>query len=256
VSDPKIGVALIGYHNFGLPFIDQRDHLYAHPWVIEEYRSTQADVTLNRDIIASQFLASTQADVLLSIDPDITYSRAAAIQICEQAMTYDIVAGMYVTRGKDERCRPTSILFPGQEIRFGNDPTPVEIMWAAGGFTAVHRRVFEKLAKNLEHCQEDQKGYARYAFYGQFVRKVPGAGWISLTEDYAFSQRARDYGFKVYLNPAVRLGHLGMEEHRLEHLFTREPAMVETTIRRDSVGVYHYEWVDAAAPDAKVAAVI
>ncbi len=47
-------------------------------------------------------------------------------------------------------------------------------------------------------------------------------GHIYLSEDWAFCQRARDAGFDCWLDPSIRLGHMGQTMYTLEDLI-REP---------------------------------
>ncbi len=197
-------------------------------------------VSRARSVIASNFLRS-DADVLLSIDTDIEFQAEDAVQICEQAMTHDIVAGLYVSRGRGQRCKPTSHWLAGQEVRFGvgehRDPTPVEILWAAGGFVAIHRRVFERLAQDLPVCHPNDKHLRHIPFYDPFPVDT-SMGVIELSEDYAICERARNVGIKTYLNPAVRLAHWGVEPHRVEDMFVPEPPLMDVWLTHNADGSY------------------
>ena len=198
-----------------------------------------------RSKAATHFLMETGADVHVSIDSDIVFDPASVLQIATQAHEYGIVAGLYVTRAGGKLCRPTSIFETDVPIEFGTDPTPVPIKWAATGFIATARRVFERLAQDLPLCHRAE-AWKFYPFYQPF--------WIEsdrdpedtlyLSEDYAFCERARRAGFQTYLNPAVRLLHLGQYPFRLEDLGQpeRPPAPVLMTYQAD--GRYRYEVAD------------
>lgn len=167
-----------------------------------------------RSTTATQFLLDTDFDVHVSIDGDIAFEPWQVAQIARQSVEYDIVTGLYITRSRDD-ARPTSIFLPGTTITFGTDPTPQPIKWAASGFTATHRRVFERLAADLPLCHAD-KSWRFYPFYMPAI--VPGvtSEHIYLSEDYALSERARSAGFTPHVAPNVRLHHLGLHGHRLE----------------------------------------
>ena len=172
-----------------------------------------------RSKTATHFLLNSDADVHVSIDSDIVFDPSSVLQISEQAVEYDMVAGLYVTRAAGSLCRPTSLFETDVPIEFGTDPTPVPIKWAATGFLATHRRVFERLAKDLPLCHRNEH-WRFFPFYQPFW--VPSErdpeDFLYTSEDFALSERARRAGFQVYLNPAVRLLHLGQYPFRLEDL--------------------------------------
>ncbi len=173
----------------------------------------------------TQFLDS-DADVWMSIDGDIVFHDAAVPAICNQTEKYGIVAGTYVTRSRD-RCFPTTlqeddvpVLFPPVGSVSVADAEPIPVKWCATGFLAVHRRVFEKIVKrpDVELCHAKEVPFHSNVFT-PFT--VPGSnGPIYLSEDYAMCERARMEGFQAYVNPAVRLAHVGEYAFRLEDMVT------------------------------------
>ena len=205
-----------------------------------------ADLPRARSKTATHFLLETDYDVHVSIDSDIVFDPASVFQIAEQAHELGgIVAGLYVTRASGKLCRPTSIFETDVPIDFGTDPTPVPIRWAASGFMATPRKVFETLSKDLPLCHRSE-GWRFYPFYQEYpVRSERDPDdWIWLSEDYALCERARQARFTVYLNPAVRLLHVGHHAFRLEDLGQPEipPSPVRMTYQRD--GRYRYERAD------------
>ena len=200
-----------------------------------------------RSKTATHFLLESTADVHVSIDSDIVFAPESVMQIAQQAHDLGgIVAGLYVTRAKGGLCRPTSIFETDVPIEFSTDPTPVPIKWAATGFMATPRCVFERLAKDLPLCHRDE-WWKFHPFYQPFwiESERDPEDWLYLSEDYAFCERARRAGFQVYLNPAVRLLHLGQHAFRLEDLGQpEEPALpVRMTYLAD--GRYRYERANA-----------
>ena len=191
--------------------------------LVERARAQQATAFLNTD-----------CDVYVSIDSDIMFRPSDVFDVAEQAVTHNIVAGVYTTRSS-ERCFPSSHFLLDQPVEFGDDPTPVEIMWAATGFLAVHRRVFEQLKKrkDMPLCCKDM-ALPFYPFYTPFVVKREGLT-IFLSEDFALSERARECGFKVYCNPVVsrHLGHMGEKCYDLDDIAAAQaPKGVPLTITR------------------------
>ena len=172
----------------------------------------------SRGMSATYFLNHTNADVHLSLDSDIVeFTKAGIDQMCEQAVEYGIVGGVYICRST-VRTFPATFFEEGVKITFAHDPTPVPVKWVATGCLAVHRRVFEKMAETLPLLHEMDGERAFYPFYQSMIYDDPNAGKILLSEDFAFSQRAKDLGFTCYINPAIRLGHIGQYAHRLEDM--------------------------------------
>lgn len=174
-----------------------------------------ADVARARNIAASDFL-KTDCDVLLTIDDDIVFSPRDALKLCREALDKDMVCGMYLTRGPTKR-QPASLLKDGQTVEFWIDQPLVEIEFLATGFMAVSRRVFEKVAEGLPLCMQDTD-YPFYPFYLQMVIPWPSSVNLYLSEDWAFCQRAKDAGFKLWLDPTIRLGHIGQFIWRIDEI--------------------------------------
>ena len=172
-----------------------------------------------RNIAASCFLRS-DCDVLLTIDSDIWFRPLDAIRLCQQAMALDMVGALYVTRGLQ---RQPAMLLPEEEaIEFKGDSGPVAVPFLSTGFMAVHRRVFEHLSKMLPLCHQgwEDRGAdtSFWPFYMPFTQPWPGDVNMYLSEDWAFCQRAKNEGWKCYLDPSIRLGHYGEAMFTLEDL--------------------------------------
>ena len=195
---------------------------------------------------ATHFLLETDYDVHVSIDSDIVFDPASVFQIAQQAHDLGgIVAGLYVTRHQGSLCRPTSLFEYDVPIEFGTDPTPVEVKYAATGFMATPRVVFETLAKDLPLCHRSEP-WKMIPFYAPFwvpSERDPEDFWY-LSEDFAFTERARRAGFKIYINPAVRLLHLGQHPFRLEDLGQPERPVAPLRLTYQSDGRYRYETPD------------
>ena len=212
-----------------------------------------------RGISATYFLRNTDADVHLSIDSDIVgFSVEDTMKLCEAAMTHDIVGATYVGRSRD-RPNAYTVQEIGQPVSYAFDHTPVAVKWAATGFLAVHRRVFEKLSENLRLLHARQP-WAFYNFYGCTEYEDEELGEpILLSEDYAFCQRAKDAGFQIYIDPAVRIGHLGSYVYRLEDMAQKPLEAQPLRLTRTSSYAWRVEGIDpgnktATSPLSKVAA--
>lgn len=178
-----------------------------------------------RSINATHFLLHTDADVYLSLDSDVAdFTPEDMLKMCELAETHDIVSGSYVGRGIDKPAIMSA--YPvGVSVTHSLQHEPVEIVYAATGCLAVHRRVFEAMKEGLRLLHPSQP-FAFYNFFGTFENDDVAGEPILLSEDYAFCERARAHGFKTYVDPAVRVAHIGTYQYRLEDLLSKRlPAM-------------------------------
>ena len=201
-----------------------------------------------RGISATYFLRQTDADVHLSIDSDIVgFTVEDTLKLCELAEEYGIVGGSYVCRSAS-RTFPASHYAADVRVEHAFDHTPVPVKWCATGFLAVHRRVFERLAEDLPLLHRSQL-WAFHNFYGPFEYEDADTGEpILLSEDYAFCERARRVGFESYIDPAVRLGHLGSYVYRLEDTAQSQLEPQPLVITRTSGNRWRVEGIATATP--------
>jgi hypothetical protein len=199
-----------------------------------------------RSKTATHFLTETDYDVHVSIDSDIVFDPASVLQIAQQAHdTGGIVAGLYVTRAGGALCRPTSIFETDVPIEFGTDPTPVPVKWAATGFMATPRIVFETLARDMPLCHPNEF----WKFFPLYMPLIVDGenGPEYLSEDFSLCERARRAGFQVYLNPAVRLLHLGQYPFSISDLGQPERTAQPVRMTYQTDHRYRFEVADTSA---------
>lgn len=113
----------------------------------------------------------------------------------------EVVGGIYSY--KKQPCSPTHRTLDLQDIyeRDGKFPKDYkfvipnelhEVRWLSGGCMMIKREVIERLTKKF---------------------LVPNLPMIYreeyLSEDFAFCERARNLGYKIYAEPTIKLGHMG-----------------------------------------------
>lgn len=178
-------------------------------------------ISRSRSLAASAFLRSS-ADVLLTIDSDIFFRPEDAVALCQKAMDYDIIGALYMTRALETQ--PAMMLPPEKKVVFAPNSAPVEVPFLSTGFMAAHRRVFEKLAGTVPLCHKTWKQNGTdtsfWPFYMPYCIEWPEDGHLYLSEDWAMCQRAKDAGYKIYLDPSIRLAHVGTKLYTLEDLLT------------------------------------
>ena len=180
-------------------------------------------VSRARSILASAFLRS-QCDVLLTLDADIWFRPQDALRLAEKCYRdKDIIGALYMTRNLATQ---PALLLPDRPVRFDALAAPELVPFVSTGFMAVGRRVIQKLAGDLPLCHQTWRDRGRdssfWPFYMPYCIPCEGDGHMYLSEDWAFCQRAKDAGFQVWVDPSIRLGHVGSYLYTLEDLIRPE----------------------------------
>lgn len=160
-----------------------------------------------RNIIADQFLES-DADHLLMIDADMAFNPSDILRLLAWNQTKPIVAGIGAAR------KPEKVFFSMLDQDENGALTLdrmgcVRAKRVGTGFIMIRRDVFECLRQ--EHPEWKYKdvnaGKDLQAF---FDFQCTPEGYIG--EDYTFCDRARAHGFSIWIDPTIKLGHMGMHE--------------------------------------------
>lgn len=201
-----------------------------HPDTVHQIvNSGDALIARSRSILATKFLDEiTDSDVLVFVDGDITFSPADFAKVVEGAReTGDIYGGLYVTRAREPHL--ASLPLREQAWAFQDTPErrPQELRYLATGFMAIPRAVLEDLwAGGFDdidggHCLHrydlGTTGDRPIDFFRTFgIAEGEGSHWLS--EDWAFCERWRQLGGKVWGDQSVMLGHQGAVTLTVEDL--------------------------------------
>jgi len=152
-----------------------------------------------RNQLVSEFLRSECTDFVF-IDSDIGWQASDLIKL----LNYDrqIVAGTYPLK-QDDEAYPTRHL-PG-EIWTDEDGL-MEMEGVPTGFLRIKRCVLEKLYKDARKYRVKGSDY-KHEMAEIFERDIVDNGRVS--GDYIFCRKAREAGFKIYLDPYFYLEHVG-----------------------------------------------
>lgn len=166
-------------------------------------------VSRARNLLAKDFLESDCTD-LLFIDADINFHADDVFRLL--AWTSDpkkgIVAGVPRTR-KTNKVYIATLDQDDQGLTM-NGMGLVRATRVATAFMMVRRDVFEKLVANHPEWsyRDDNSGRDLHAI---FDFKVTPEGYIG--EDFLFCDRTRELGFEVWIDPTIKLGHMGVQEY-------------------------------------------
>ena len=163
-----------------------------------------------RNLIAKDFLDSDCTD-LMFIDSDINFNAADIFRL--MAWNIDpkkgIVAGIPVARKKGKTYISTLDTDEDENILM-NYMGLVKAKRVATAFMMIRREVFEKMYEaHPEWRYHDEKkiGDEMIAFFDFALKDGNYIG-----EDFLFCDRARELGYEVWIDPTIKLGHVGVEE--------------------------------------------
>lgn len=163
-----------------------------------------------RNLIAKDFLDSDCTD-LMFIDSDINFNASDIFRL--MAWNIDpkkgIVAGIPVARKKGKTYISTLDTDEDENILM-NYMGLVKAKRVATAFMMIRREVFEKMYEaHPEWRYHDEKkiGDEMIAFFDFALKDGNYIG-----EDFLFCDRARELGYEVWIDPTIKLGHVGVEE--------------------------------------------
>jgi hypothetical protein len=163
-----------------------------------------------RNMLAARFLASGATD-LMFIDDDVGWDSNDVVRLL--ASDQPLIAG--ITRKKTDKFDDVAgwgcEFLPGESFDMDASGN-IMIARAATGFMRVHRRVFEEMiGAHPEWKRADAAGMspAEQQFYHRFFAYDDK----EQTEDYVFCDRWREIGGRVFIDPNLRLSHVGVKSY-------------------------------------------
>lgn len=167
-------------------------------------------VSRARNLLAQDMLDSECTD-LMFIDSDINFEPQDILRLL--AWTSDpkkgIVAGVPRTRSVAKTYIATLDYDENEELTM-NGMGLVRAQRVATAFMMVRRDVFETLdAAHPEWRYYDERTQRSIPCMFDFVKTDEGY----IGEDYLFCDRAREHGFEVWIDPSIKLGHMGVQEY-------------------------------------------
>lgn len=157
-----------------------------------------------RALIVAQFLAS-KSDVLVFVDSDVCWEAGALLRLLDYPV--DMVAGIYPQR-KD----PINYCLRWQNKKhLIADPETglLEVDGVPAGFMKLTRKQLEAMVEqypDTEFYVENAPNKKAWALFGDYR-----IGKHKMGEDYAFCRRWKDMGGKVWIDPEIKMGHVGFK---------------------------------------------
>lgn len=189
--------------------------------VIWEPLWNDALLARSRSVLVTRFIEDhPECDVMVIIDSDVVFEPEDFWKIVEGAReTRSIYGGVYVTRSTKPHIASRFLPNTTIDIRYTPYRRPQELEYLATGFWAMHRDLVTAM---LEGEFKDADGTHRihrclhgagqpfWPIFGTFtIEERPGL-YHYLSEDWAFCERARQLGFKIWMDQSIILAHMGV----------------------------------------------
>jgi len=159
----------------------------------------------------AEFLESG-CDYLFTIDDDIELPEGGILSLISRDR--DIVCGFY-------RIKRNDLVWAQRVVEVGGELTEdyrfmfakklcLPIVYGSSGCMLIKRETVLEMIKRYPDLKYRQNisGRLQYALYMPFIYKEE-----YLSEDWAFCQRAKDIGFTIYGDGAVRCDHHGVTKY-------------------------------------------
>lgn len=160
------------------------------------------DIADARAFIVSRFLSGQGTDLVL-IDNDVSWQAGALLRLIDYPV--DLVAGVYPRRS-DPVEFPVRYIEDRPEVWAGPATGLIEVAGAPAGFMRCSRVMLEQMVAAYLDLAYERRGETVPGLFEPY--KI---GNRKLSEDYSFCQRWRDIGGKVWIDPEIRMGHVGFK---------------------------------------------
>jgi len=162
------------------------------------------DIYRDRSILVHEFLKSRHTH-LFWIDSDMNWKAADFMKVLALSTMMPMVAATYLSKSDEHKKWLVRIRGKIQRNEWGCLP----VNGVGLGFCCIQRKVIEQLAAKAP----------RYTFPDQpepiaMVFRADNENGAYLGEDIAFFKDAGELGYKVWLDPAIDLGHFGQKEFK------------------------------------------
>ncbi len=157
------------------------------------------DISDARAAIVARFLKGEGTD-LVFVDHDVLWQAGAMVKLVDYPV--DFVAGVYPRRAEPIEYSVRYLDKP--ELQADPQTGLLEVAGVAAGFMRCSRSMLERMVRDyagLSYTRQEKSFCGLFDPYRLDDRK--------LSEDYSFCQRWRDINGKVWIDPEIRMGHVG-----------------------------------------------
>lgn len=178
--------------------------------------SNQSLIPKARSDMANYFMNATDFDILFWLDADIGFEPDDFRKLYETILE----GGQYVTGTYRHKTLMPKYSFTiktdnGGNVIWNEKENAIKISKNVGGFSMIHRSVFETIAKEYPELKYIPSGDGREVSeqelnnsYHYFDTPISSNGSI-LSEDFAFQEKCESVGIDIWMRPDITLIHNG-----------------------------------------------
>lgn len=176
-----------------------------HDWL---FGTNESLITRARNEMTATFLGTNHSHMMW-IDADIEFLLEDMAKIWNLSVDgfgdgskpVDIAVGVYAMKKQNEQWY--AAWKDGALVKdLDQFKGPIEVDYAGTGFMLIRRHVIERLAETAE-SYEGPNGRVP----ALYMTPIHNDGFES--EDYHFCRKASESGYRIIMDPSVRLGHIG-----------------------------------------------
>jgi len=177
-----------------------------------------------RNDLVKAFL-ETDATHMMCIDSDIGWNPTDLKKLLDY--NEDFVAALYPARGPD-KCFLFRGIYEDENKKMSvSEKRLIQMEYIPAGFMLLKRCVLEKMIAHFPELYYEPKDESLKHTKGHYLfatELYDGEFW---GEDYVFCRRARQAGFKIWIDPTISLDHNGTIGAFIEVLTPNKPEINE-----------------------------
>lgn len=154
-------------------------------------------------------------DYFISIDSDLEIiNKNKNDNIFRKLISHnvDFVGGLYALKNYDDEPKTSSISMDGNNVISYNSGL-AEMDWLSSGCWCLKRSAIKKMVDKYPELIYDGDGLMShkkvYGFYMPFIQKLDNEKKKYLSEDWAFCERWKSLGEKIFADTTILLNHIG-----------------------------------------------
>lgn len=191
--------------------------------------SNQSLIPKARSDIANYFINATNFDYIFWLDADIVFSSEDFFKLYRMAMkNYQHIMGTYRHKTQDVKYSFSVIQENGNLVWNKDFPHAVKVDSNVGGFSMIHRDVFEKIAIDHQHLKYTPWSTTRHVTekelnnsYHYYEIPISETSGMILPEDFAFQEKCKKLGIDMWLHTGVKLGHNGNTDFYNDDIYSK-----------------------------------
>lgn len=181
-------------------------------------RPEDALITRSRSVEATHFLTEKLAPYLVFVDSDIgfqPYDLSRLIDNMKQGK--ELIGGCYVVKDGSQLAQH------GIDGKINLDNEIHEVEYISTGFFGVTRWVLEKMVKDLDLPLCNKGAWCEaYPFFESARYYDEKVGWMLMSEDWDFCNKAKQIGVMPHLDTSIRVTHTVKTERTVEEMLERQ----------------------------------